>query len=68
MDSIKGEETKELSNHHGQMSHQTGSHPIILKIRKGSVQYDIAKILPCTFLKYRATPLARTTATPKYAP
>ncbi len=41
MDLIKGEETKELSKHHGQMSNQTGSNPIILEIRKGCVQYDI---------------------------
>jgi hypothetical protein len=52
MGSIKEEETKELSNHHGQMSTQTGSHLIILEIRKGCVQYGIAKILSCPFLKY----------------
>ncbi len=54
MGSIKGEEAKEMSKHHGQMSTQTGSHLIILEIRKGCVQYDIAKILPCPFLKYLA--------------
>ncbi len=41
MGSIKGEETKELSKHHGQMSNQTGLNPIILEIRRGCVQYDI---------------------------
>ena len=51
---INEEEAKGLSNHHGQMSTQTGSHLIILEIRKGCVQYDIAKILPCPFLKYLA--------------
>ena len=49
---INEEEAEELSKHHGQMSNQTGSNPIILEIRIGCVQYDIAKILPCTFLKY----------------
>jgi hydrogenase maturation factor len=42
MDSIKGEEAKESSKHHGQMSNQTGSNPIILEIRKECVQYDMA--------------------------
>ena len=54
MGTIKGEEVEELSKHHGQMSNQTGLNPIILEIRKGCVQYDIAKILPCPFLKYLA--------------
>ena len=34
MCSIKEEITKELSNHHGQMSTQTGTNPIILEIRR----------------------------------
>ena len=38
---INEEEAKELSKHHGQMSNQTGSNPIILEIIKGCFQYDI---------------------------
>ncbi len=44
MDSIKWGKAKELSKHHGQMSNQTGSNPIILEIRIGCVQYDIVKL------------------------
>ncbi len=41
MGSIKGEEAKEMSKHHGQMSNQTGSNPIILEIKEVCVHLDI---------------------------